>query len=232
MTTALDLIKRAMRIAQVYQIGEEPSADEAADCLTALNAMLSSWSNEKLMIPVSIIETLQMVAAQSVYTIGPTGDLVTTRPMSLGDGSYITYQDITYPLEIIDATQYSSIPYKAQTSIIPVYAWFSPTYQNSELTIWPVPTSADVDLVLEMWCALTSFATLSTVVSLPPGYEDTIAYNLAVRIAPEFNASISPVAVSMANSTKRSIKRQNTRVPVLTVPFEVLGGGLWWRNQC
>ncbi len=221
-----------MRIAQVYQIGEEPSADEAADCLTALNAMLSSWSNEKLMVYVSTMATLPMVSNQSVYTIGPTGDLVTTRPMSLGQGSYITYQYITYPLEIIDSTQYSSIPYKAQTAIIPIYGWFSPTYPDATLTIWPVPTSTDVDFVLEMWCALTEFATLSTDVSLPPGYEDAIAYNLAVRIAPEFNAAISQAAVMMANSTKRSIKRQNTRVPMLTVPFEVLGGGLWWRNQC
>jgi hypothetical protein len=49
--TVRDRIKRAMRLIGAAATGETPSADELADGLTALNAMLSSWSLESLLVP-------------------------------------------------------------------------------------------------------------------------------------------------------------------------------------
>ena len=46
MTTARTIIKRAMQVAGILVKGEAPSADEADDGLTALNMMLSGWSND------------------------------------------------------------------------------------------------------------------------------------------------------------------------------------------
>jgi hypothetical protein len=44
MATALDIITRALRKIKVLASGESPSSEESADCLDALNDMLSAWS--------------------------------------------------------------------------------------------------------------------------------------------------------------------------------------------
>jgi len=46
MATALDLVTRAMRKLRVIGSGEEPTAAEGADCLSALNDMLAIWEIE------------------------------------------------------------------------------------------------------------------------------------------------------------------------------------------
>ncbi len=43
MATALDVIKRSMRIIGALSDGENPTAEQAADGLTALQAMLGEW---------------------------------------------------------------------------------------------------------------------------------------------------------------------------------------------
>jgi hypothetical protein len=43
MATALDIVTRALRSLRVLASGDTPSADEAADGLTALNDMLFAW---------------------------------------------------------------------------------------------------------------------------------------------------------------------------------------------
>ena len=80
MSTALDVIKRAMRLAGVYSIGEEPSADETASGLMALNGMIGTWANETLMIYAHTIDAVPLVANTALYTLGDTGAVVTTRP--------------------------------------------------------------------------------------------------------------------------------------------------------
>lgn len=43
MATASEVINRALRLIGAVAAGEEPSAQESADALTALNAMLADW---------------------------------------------------------------------------------------------------------------------------------------------------------------------------------------------
>ena len=54
MATAQSVVKRALRLLAITQTGEEPSADEAQDALSALNEMLFSWELES--IPLEHIE--------------------------------------------------------------------------------------------------------------------------------------------------------------------------------
>lgn len=44
MATARDIITRALKRLRVLASGETPTSDEAADCLDALNDMLSAWA--------------------------------------------------------------------------------------------------------------------------------------------------------------------------------------------
>jgi hypothetical protein len=98
MATALDIIKRAMRLDRVYGIGETPSADEAQACLDALNSMLDLWATQRLYVYVNVTDVISLAASTASFTIGPTGTTVSVRPVKVLDSSYITYQSVSYPL--------------------------------------------------------------------------------------------------------------------------------------
>jgi hypothetical protein len=70
MTTALDIIKGALRRISSYQSGEQIAPPDEQDCLDTLNDMLDSWSIDKLMVYGSNETILEWQAGKNQYTIG------------------------------------------------------------------------------------------------------------------------------------------------------------------
>jgi hypothetical protein len=221
MTTALDHIKRAYRLIGVYSIGETPDSAEANDGLTALNAILGSWTNEMLMIYANSLDNIPLVAGTAVYTIGPSGAVITARPTELVAGSYVDYLGVSSPFEPLTLDQYSAIAFKAATGI-PNQGWLESNFENATLTVFPVPA---VNCTLKLWSKkpFAKFATLITDIVLPDGYDDAISYNLAMRLAPENEVRVPDEVRRVAFTAKKLIKRTNTVVPVLGMPFGIPG---------
>jgi len=69
-TTALDLIKGALRRIVSYTTGETIAGADAQDALDTLNDMLDSWSTQELAVYGSNEYVLSWVNGQSKYTIG------------------------------------------------------------------------------------------------------------------------------------------------------------------
>ena len=80
MATALQVITAALRKIRILRAGEVASAEDAEDCLYALNAMLDTWSAENLMIYALTENTKALTEGDPDYTIGSAGDIDTTRP--------------------------------------------------------------------------------------------------------------------------------------------------------
>lgn len=222
MATALDIIKRAMRLIGAYQIGETPSSDESQDGLTALNAMLSGFANERMMLYAVTQEDVPLVSGQSEYTIGPTGDIVTVRPVYIDVGTYLQLGAISYPVTVSNLQQYASVPQKGMTDPTPWMVWYRPDYPDGTLFIYPEASDSSAVLKLASWKPLTGFSTLTSTITLPPGYEDMLAYNLAVRLAPEYQMPVTDAVASVARTTKKQLKNTNTVVPVLGMPVDLL----------
>jgi hypothetical protein len=70
MSTALDLIKGALRRIVSYQSGETIQAPDQNDCLETLNDLLDSWSIDKQLIFGSVENILTFTSGKSQYTIG------------------------------------------------------------------------------------------------------------------------------------------------------------------
>lgn len=218
MTTALDLIKRAMRLNGTYSIGEAPSDDESADGLVALNAMVDSMANEGLLIYAPTLDAITLSSGTAAYTVGPSGTTVTTRPVEVLDSSYIVYGGISYPLEIVTIQDYNDIPLKTSAGSVPDVLYVLAGMPNITVTAYPVPGAS---MTLNLWSnkVIQSFASLTDVVSLPPGYARMLAYNLAIDIAPEYDVEPTPTVMRIAASSRRSLKRTNTKPPLLQLPI-------------
>ena len=208
MATALDSIKRAMRLIGVYAVGESLSSDEANDGLTALNAMLDSFANDKQVIYAPTLDTIAWAPSQPSYTIGPSGTVVSDRPVTLLTSCYFDWGGVSYPLTPITVDEYNQITLKSQAQEIPEFIWCNPTYPNSTITLWPTPTAS---ISVKVWSnkILLNIPDLTTVIDLPPGYRDFIDYNLAERLAPEFDVQVPMAVAKQAMLTRKTLARTN-----------------------
>jgi hypothetical protein len=71
--------------------------------------------------------------------------------------------------------------------------------------------------------ALSQFADTATDYTLPTGYKRALEFNLAVEVAPDFRAQVSPYVAGAASNSKRLIKRMNHTVPQLDMPRNMGG---------
>ena len=217
--TGLDLVSAALRKIGVLAAGETPEAQESADALAEANRMIRSWSNEQLMIPYEVEDTLTLVAGTQSYTMGTGATLNTDRPIGFSRAvtrSTVSTPPVDYPVNIRTAEEWASIPVKTLAAEIITDLYPQGTYPNETLKIWPVPTVAH-SLVIWSWKELSQIASLATTLSLPAGYEDAMVYTLAVRLAPDYGRPVSDIVSSIAVESKAAIKRTNHRPSYLKV---------------
>lgn len=207
MATGQTLVNRSLRLLGVIASGASPTSSESNDVLAAINALLDSWRNDRLMAYALQNETLTLTSNSS-YTIGPSGNIDTTRPVSI-ESAFLRASNIDYPVTVLTSEEFNNIADKTSTSDIPEYIHYDNTMPTGTLKVWPTPSAANV-LHITTRVPLTAL-TLSGTVSLPPGWEEAIAANATINAAPEFQVEPSAVVVKMANDSLKSIKRINSR---------------------
>lgn len=213
--TANDLITQSLRLIGVLSGNEPPSASEANTGLQYLNDMIDSWSTQQMLIISKVTETFALVANQQSYQMG-TGapDFNTVRPQKIENAIWQQPQGATnYNLEIdiINQDQWAALTVPTTQSNIPTKLFVNYTFPYATLYFWPIPLQAN-NLILWSWKPITELSTLTTAVSLPPGYNKALRYNLAVELAPEFGRQLSDIIIAQAVDSKADIKRMNNRV--------------------
>lgn len=203
MTEARGIIKAAMRKAGILTKTQDPSADEAMDGLQALNNMISSWSNDSMVIYSRTLQPFTLTANQRDYTIGTGGDFNTERPIKV-IAAYVNVGGLDYPLVLIDDESYADIVFKNIGSI-PEFLNFTNGYPLATIRLWPFP-AADYTLSLLTEKQLTSLASLDTVINLPPGWERALIYNLAIEIASEYGQELPDTVPMIAKESKSEIR--------------------------
>lgn len=221
MTTARAIIKRAMQRAGVLTKNESPASDEALDALASLNAMLSSWSNDSMLIYTRVWESFPTIAGISEYTIGAGQDFNTIRPLQILS-AFIRQDRTDYPLSIIsDEIYYTFIRDKLEQSR-PEFLCYDNNYPTGKIRLWAVPDTAyTLHLLSEK--ELSQF-TIDQEVALPPGWELALVDNLAVRLCPEYGQQVDQVLYSQAKESKASISSAVNRVRDMDAqPLTALG---------
>jgi hypothetical protein len=195
--TVLDLIKSSLRLIGQLAPGRGPNASETADALLALNAMLERWGNEKLLVYQIGRDEHTLTPGTAAYTIGAGGDIDAARPVRLEGAARIPAGETDEEeLEILTLD-------RRRGGHAGLYN--DGAFPLATLTIAPAPGGADT-LVLYPWRAIVGFAATDESVAFPPGYADAIRYNLAVRLAPEWNRAIRPDVAALAVESKAAIK--------------------------
>jgi hypothetical protein len=206
--TVGDLIKSSMRLLGVIATGETPESAELQDGLDALNAMVDSWSLEKLMIHNVSRNTFPLVAGQASYQMSAGSEFNLFRPNRIERSGIIpSGSTVEYPVDVLTDQRWAEVSDKTRQSI-PTDLYVAGEYPALRLYPWPVPDAAHT-LVVYAWESIGRFVQTTQLLNLPPGYERALKYALAIELAPEFGKSASPEIVAIANNAKAAIKRNN-----------------------
>ena len=207
MTTALSIIKQALRKGNVIGKGENLDDEQAQDGLTALNSMLSLWSVDGGLIFTETRESFPSTGATS-YTIGPGGDFDTVKPYTI-NAMFARANTIDYSLADNDQRQYASKSYKSIGGI-PTGYYFDNNFPLSNIFVFPIPdTTYEIHIYSDK--ILESFTSLTDDINMPAGYENALVYNLWAELAPEYVQPLTPDLIRLARTSKKAVFNSNTK---------------------
>lgn len=226
-TTALDLIKGALRRVNSYQSGETLDAMDANDALETLNDLLDSWSTDEAYVYGSLETIVNFTPGKYQYTIGPGGDFAIdnsgasiARPLRITNAfTRITTQQnsLDYGIEIIDQNRYASIGFKGISAPWPIALYYNATMPTGNLYFYQNPSSAG-ELHLYTDTILTNLVLAQNFV-LPQGYARAIKWALAKELAVEYGFPLSQELKDNARESMAMIKSLNA-VPVPTSNYD------------
>lgn len=225
-TTVSAIIRSAMRKIGVLAAGEPLPADEGDDALEVFRQMVDAWSTETLLIPMVNVVTHTLVGDQAEYTIGiypeplplelPTNHIETARPERIISAFIRDRYQTDYIQELIDVKTYSRISRKTNASR-PSRIYVREGWPLNTLLFESIPYDGET-LHLEAvqpFAELLPAIGLTEAINLPPGYEQSLIYNLCLELAPEYGKDITAVIATQATTSKLRLKRNNYRPIVL-----------------
>lgn len=218
--TARQVCTTALRLIGVAAAESPIEADMAQSALDALNALLDSWSTERLLMARRPRLTLPLVAGKQTYTWGrvegePTpADVAHPAPVRL-ELALLTVPGSPaqeWPITVLDQRQYETgIWDKQLPSAYPESLYLDPTRPYATLHVWPVPTMA-YQLQLLPWPALPFYGHLDDVLEWPEGYLRMMQYGLAVDLAPQYGVEAAPTVQRVAAAAQHALFPVNATV--------------------
>jgi hypothetical protein len=226
--TVRDLIKSSLKLIGVIAIDDDVHASDANEALMVLNMMLDQWNNEKLLTYYELNELFPLSVGVYSYAIGAGQTFNTTRPIKI-DQAFIrdtnSTSNIDQQLELVPNDKYQAITLKTMTSNYPMYLNYLASYPYGEIKIWPVPSITGLYLNISQRKQLTRFASLDAIVTLPPGYEMALRYNLAMELAPEYGSPASQMIAGKASVSKAQLKTVNQEFVLMTCDAPLVSSG-------
>ena len=240
--TANDLIERTLKTIGVLASGETPSAGDAADAFVILNGMVDSWGTQRLTVYTTARTAFDLTASTQDYTIGTGGTFNIARPVWIVAASIIPDKDASSAQKIelpitsaLNTTEWQQVAIKGTTSTYPLEFYYDKAWTAglATISVWAVPSTSSSQLALYTPTALVQFADRTTDYTFPPGYEEALRYQLAMRLAPEFGRSISQEVHALAQDTFGNIKRANGSMETLGIDaaLSAKGGRYDWRTD-
>lgn len=214
--TVLQLIKAAMRKAQVIEKGEEPDSGEVQDALEVLSTMLKSWGARRLMIRATTPESFALVAGQYSYTIGVGGDFNTVKPYDIKSAFIRDSNNVDTDIAVVTRDLYDSMQDKAISTARPTMLCYDPgaaqqAVQTGTVLLYNIPDNTDsYTLHIDSQKPFTALTTLTEDVTFEDPYEEAIIYELSIRLWREYHKTPVPDdLVVLANEAMHTVETMN-----------------------
>ena len=229
MTTAQDIITDSLKELRVYAPGEPIDDADLADGLTQLNRLLDHLSNDSAACYALLEQSLPLQIGKASYTVGPGGDLNSTRPLRLIYGPGAAYildaNQVKYQVDVWPQDKWNTIAYPTQSADFPTIAFYDPQFPIGIVNVFPTPSQA-FTFYFDSYLQLGNLTNYTSQILFPPGYEAMLQKNLSVWLKPWYKgAQLDPIVERLAIRTLASVKRTNKRQNMAEFDPELLVRG-------
>ena len=203
--------------------GRGPSDPQFQDAIDELNRLVGSLNCDRLFIYAldKVSLAVSISGAESSWTIGnsTSADFQQQRPQGISHASFNSGDGVSTPLLIATPQQWvegtdSSCGCDTNLSGMlysdngyPVTTIYVKSYVTGPQT-----------LELWVWHLVPRFTSVSNSVALPPGYEDALVLNLAVRLGPHFQRATDPMLRADARESLMRLESINAPRPIAVLP--------------
>lgn len=215
MATIQTYIERALQKLLCEEDATQFSTAQLSHGLTAVNAMLDSWSLERLKQYKLTLSNFNTANGTASYTIGTGQTWNTSLPIEI-ENAFVRVDGEDYYVDPVKRREYMKIKNKAKAGR-PQKLYFERGETTGTVYLWPVPTANEA-IYLDMRKGIATYSALSDNVSLPSGYERALVFNLAIELAPDYEVTPSAEIKEIAVMSLAAIMELNT-------PFETAGLG-------
>lgn len=223
--TFLELCQDVLVELGVYGPIQTPNQKDIDVVLRMGQRLIDNWNADRAAIYADQFLTFTITPSLQPHTIGPTGATWTTaqRPVSIEGATLIVSSTQTHPMNLRTAAWWDALVNPGYTTDFPTDLFYNPTWPNGSVYFWGVPLAAyDVRLLCR---AILSTYTLSTTLTMPPGYRDALTLTLKEMCAPAFAKSLTEKEVLDASKARLRIFDNNTVIPKLESPAGLPGRG-------
>jgi hypothetical protein len=213
-----DLITQAFVNLAVIQPGMGITNAMQTDGFTRINQVLGNLSTEELTDPNQVLQTFPLAPNLAAYTLGNGGSWPTTGGKR---ASKVTSWRASYGSilstggRVLSLEELAAIPQIGETSVIPRALGADTSFPLINIRVLPVPSVVVGQVELAYYTPLTAFAAVGDAISLPPGWEQYLPWELALQLFSQYarpGQSFEAIA-GMAQRSKASIVTQNTMKP-------------------
>jgi hypothetical protein len=197
--TATEIITDALQDLRVVMDGATPTAGDLSKGLLKLNMLVKLWAIEGALLWCRDSITIPLTTNIFRYTIGPTGDVVTYRPLRAFDTSYFRVtcgvqspNDI--PATLLSRKEYFQMSYKGSVATPTSFYYdpqmapgalnaYDPANANGVLYVWQAPPDMTRVLFLDVQRPIQDLGSGSESFDLPLEWYYALTLNLGAALA-------------------------------------------------
>jgi len=183
--------------------------------LQTLNGFIDYLGTKRLSMWTINRQVFNLIANQQTYAMGPNSPdpgWNVPRPTQIYRAGVIldAYSNppLEKPCDIITDAQYAATRIKALPSTFPTEVYDDGSWPNANIWWYPLPQVA-LPVTLYVPQAVTVVTDATQEISLPPGYQDMLEYNLVKRLGPKWSVAPNSYFLQMADETLLAIMGSN-----------------------
>jgi hypothetical protein len=210
--TVADIIKDALTKVNVLVAGESPDTADQAACLRALKHMLRTWAARGVRLWLTDEQSVSLTEDQATYAL-------TIRALNVTDARRRAGGNDT-PLRIYTREEYNRLPNKAASGS-PFAVFVDRGRTSTSITCYPVPdanSESNDTIYVTSKLQIQDVTDAAEDIEVPPEWTEALVYNLAVRIAPDFEVTPRADVVQMADMLYRELSGQDREGSVFMRP--------------
>jgi hypothetical protein len=205
------VLQHAYRNAGYLERGQDPDSEMLADGMVRLNDLLNLWQTQGLKLWLQLDLAVTLTAGQQLYTFGPTGTVVMTRPTRVLEGYYRDLNNNDRPLLMISRNEWDTLSVKTtvvgqQGSVNSFFVDKQVSTMNVYFWLCPDATAATGKAHLLLQQQQPNVVGLTDTMNFGPEWFIALAWGLAAEIATGQPQSVIDRCMTMADSYRSALE--------------------------